>query len=123
MTNDTPLNSPSLKLELAKALGWRFDPTKEFSVEAICCWIRPGNSDWQLERVLDYDTDISTFPEVWRKMTAEQHRLFVKKCRERFYLGWYDDTLAEVDFIKLLSALATNYQAVAKIALEVLTNK
>lgn len=64
-----------IRVKIAEFLGWRFSPPSSSSPsgeEAIYCWIRPGNSFWQIEELPDC-SDLNVVRQTEILLTDEQY--------------------------------------------------
>lgn len=72
------------RITIAEACGWRLDPMVSLDMKevAIMCWIRPGNSDWQTEKLPDYLNDLNAMHEAEKVLTPRQqlyYQVFLQK--------------------------------------------
>jgi hypothetical protein len=59
---------------IAEARGWQFaNPhSPEMKETAIMCWVRPGNSFWQTEKLPDHLNDLNAMHEAEKTLTDDQ---------------------------------------------------
>ena len=68
------MNTEQQRIAIAEACGWRFDPMGQAhkKLEAIACWVRPGNCDWQTEVLPDYLNSLDAMHEAEKMLTEKQ---------------------------------------------------
>jgi hypothetical protein len=74
------------RIAIAEACGWQFCPPcpipgddpdyQKHKEDAIMCWARPGNHEWQTEQVPDYLTDLNAMHEAEKVLTDGQWQQF-----------------------------------------------
>lgn len=73
------MTDQELNAAIAEHCGWRFHnpDMAHLKHDAIMCWIRPGGSDWQLERVPNYAGDLNAMHEaekvLYRGIVQQQY--------------------------------------------------
>lgn len=121
------MKESEINAAIAEACGWRFDPTtpnQDMKAVAVMCWIRPGNADWQTEKLPNYCGDLNAIAQA-EKTLSEADRL------ELIYALWRalkpgnhsfltSSGLDEFDAFELLHATA---QQRAEAFLKVITNR
>lgn len=51
------MKDQQINAAIAELCGWKCAATNKH--ESLMCWVRPGNSDWQLEQLPDYCNDLN----------------------------------------------------------------
>lgn len=64
------------RIAIAEACGWRFfewNPpvSRETKEAAILCWVRPGNDEWQQEKLPNYLNDLNAMHEAEKVLTPD----------------------------------------------------
>lgn len=60
------MRDEEINVAIAEACGWTFGPGESeasMKAEAVMCWVRPGNSNWQREHIPNYCTDLNVMHE------------------------------------------------------------
>jgi hypothetical protein len=73
------MNEQDQNIAIAEFCGWKYDLSASIDVkrDAVMCWVRPGNSDWQTERIPDYINDLNAMHEAEKELNNEQYMFFI----------------------------------------------
>lgn len=68
------------RIAIAEACGWQFanSHSPETKETAIMCWVRPGNSFWQTEKLPDYFNDLNAMHDAEMSLNPDQQKRFIE---------------------------------------------
>jgi hypothetical protein len=78
------MNQQEKRVKIAEASGWKLANRvlPECANNAIMCWIRPGDSEWEESQIPDYFNDLNAMREVEDILTPSEEQLYFETLHE-----------------------------------------
>jgi hypothetical protein len=78
------MNQQEKRIKIAQACGWKLANRvlPECANNAIMCWIRPGDSEWEESQIPDYFNDLNDMHKAERILTLSEEQLYFETLHE-----------------------------------------